>query len=577
MVSVMLEDSDKDNVFNIVHSLPVIGHSVTVATRTPASGYGQQPKYLPDYGGILETPWSRLKNNSLTTGLPFQPTSIQCNMSRFDTPSGATQQKQDCLIVDSYLHSDSPDQYSIIRAIEKNLYFGSIEDSFPDQESSVVNYASLPFPDDIEGIKYSGKQLELLALRFSRSVKTIKINPNFEIPETTSSPSDNSESAVNIVYSIPERRNLIVKDVCINPFNTSLQAIASDNVDFLQVKIYDLSSSSRQPIQTFNQDIKGQVSTNDSLRYLRSRAIRIFEPNKPALRGVQEICNIPSHLVNMLLTTSQDVSLIDPRSSNISLTYVDKSSIPSFYPIEYLRRTLCSQKNDYQFYSLTNIHLRVFDTRFPGMPMNQQNHMLDSEVYDSMNLKMISMDEVDLEILCASSKGRLCFSTFDQTRKGRLVNPRASHMPYHEPTSEEMLLEGNPELFGLDLRNNVLPGKESPNEVLFSVYQMTESGDISMRRFLPNQEDSGMDLVYESHAAKILQNDRLVNKIVENSEAKLGTQCKDRDVLETGVTPEEVNYINILETDIYSDIEDRFQSKRALERFEKMKIKLDRS
>lgn len=158
-----------------------------------------------------------------------------------------------------------------------------------------------------------------------------------------------------------------------------------------------------------------------------------------------------------------------------------------------MRRTQYSCKNSYQFYSLSNVHVRVFDTRFPGVPVNQLNHMLDSRSYDAMNLKVINIGQGNLETLCVSSRGRLCFFTFDQKLKDKLINPRSNHTPYHEPSLEEMILEGNSELFGLDVKDQI---ENNSLKDLFSVYQLTDDGDISVRRFLPNDEDYSQNLAH---------------------------------------------------------------------------------
>lgn len=575
---------DQDNVFNIIYSLPVLSHSTAIASRTPTAGYGQQSKYMPDYGGVMETPFSNLKNNALASGLPFQPTSIYRNISKLETPHGIPLTKQisnDCLIVGSRFDSASPDKYSVIRAIGTHLYFDLIQDNITDsgtQESSTKNYAHVPYSEDITGIKLSGNQEELLTVKFLQGVKTIKINPTYEVTlDDCSSSSASSGFTVNFLTSIAERQPLQVKDVCLNPFNKSIQAIASDNTDTALVKIFDISADSRRPIQTITIDSRGNGSTGvvSHERVLRGRVVRVFEPARPALRGIQEIDNIPFHLVNMLLTTDQKVELIDPRVDRATQTYVDRNKIPSFYPIEFLRRTQYSRMNSYQFYSLTNVHLRVFDTRFPGVQLNQQNHMLDSETYDSMNLKVINNNH-NLETLCVSSQGRLCFSTFDQTKKSKLINPRANHLPYHEPSLEEMILEGNSELFGLDIKDSTR-NKRSSTKELFHVYQLTVDGDISVRKFLPNDEDSTQDIVHETQASKIIRRDKLSSALVRSSNVREGHQCADRDVLVTEKAPEDVEYIDLLETDIFADIENTFQSKRASERYEKIQAKLAKS
>lgn len=583
----MMMLDDQDNVFDIIYSLPAISHSNAIATRTPAAGYGQESKYMPDYGGILETPFSKLKNNALTSGLPFKPTSIYRGISKLETPHGAPLSKQfsnDCLIVAPYLNSNSADEYSIIRAIGQHLYLDLIRDStdgLGTQKSSVTNYVQVPYSNDITGIKFSGHQSDFLTVKFVQGVKTIKLNASYEVP-TDDSCCDVGLAgpAIHVSASVAEKSHLRVRDVCLNPFNKSIQATASDNVNTSQVKIYDISTNSRRPIQTIDTG-GGSASSSATTSYgdervLRGRTIRWFESSKPSLRGIQEIDHIPYHLVNMILTTDQEVELIDPRSNMIAQTYVDRSKIPSFYPIEYMRRTRYSCRNSHQFYSLSNVHMRVFDTRFPGVPVNQMNHMLDSDSYDSMNMKVIRGGQSDLDILCVSSRGRLCFFTFNQNQENKLINPRANHMPYHEPSLDEMIQEGNSELFGLDFRDQ-MQNKNSMKE-MFSVYQLTDDGDISVRRFLPNDEENCPNLTYESQVSKILRRDKYVsNEIVVSSKTHSRYECEDRDILDSNSNPEDADYINLLNTDAFADAENRFQSKRASERYLRTLKKLDKN
>lgn len=585
----------EDPTFDVIYSLPVVAHSVAIANRTPTSGFGQKSKYMPDYGGVLETPISHLKNNAMGKGLPFKQKSSFSRISRKDNESKAILTSNDCLAVASYLESDDRRQFSAIRAVGKDLYFDSLKEIKEDDYTSIP-YAHVPYADNILGIKRSITcSEEYIMVKFSQGLKIIKLDKSYQMSRRHEVYTDDTECDINIeqsnctnaldfVGSVLERPTHYLKDASLSPFNQTMQAVASDNSEEHQVKLYDLSANPRIPIYSItwaSHENHSSKITETSGMTLRRRTIpisRTFVPIKQASRGLQQIDHIPCHLVNMLATTDYQICMIDPRQSSRSHIYVDKTKIPSFYPIEFLRRTELSKWNSYQFYSLTNVHLRVFDTRYPGTPMNQVNHMLDSDSYDAMNLKLVGYDRTNLETLCVSSFGKLCFSTFDQTQTDNLVNPKSTHLPYHEPNLFELVSDENSEMMrGLDVRYEDAP-IESDRK--FSVIQLLNNGDIFIRGYLPPQKDNDGTIGEAGVAESVVRREqlrKLQNLGAGSSEVRL-PRAKDRYFIEQTLEPKEVDFININGADLVSDIDGRkFKSKRASERFEKMKNKLDRT
>jgi len=593
---------DDDSIFDIVHSIPVITHSVALAMRTPTAGYAQKPKYLPDYGGVLETPCSALKNGTLAKGLPFNPQSTfeRISMEKQDlTDSSHLVKAQDCLAVLVNLGSEEESQLAIVRALDKALFFDTITMNLEELENSQHYRAQLhcivPFANRITGIKYSESLQDLLQVKFDKGVKIMKLLNSFPVqlspdignlsdiqsgPESlrVSQPLDNHpegcpvDSPYEFLATIPERRGFQVKDMCLNSFNRSIQALASDNFDTQQVKLYDLTSSLRHPFQIISWNSSNNVSTSPSPEFinLRGRLVRQFIPTRPAIQGIQQMDNIPSHIVNMLITTGYQIAILDPRSNKPGQICADKSNIPSFYPIEFLRRTEFSTMNNYQFYSLSNVHIRAFDTRFPGVPLNQVNHMLDTDTSNPMSMKLYSHQQSNLETLCSSSHGDLCFSTFDQTQRWKLANPRSCHLPWHELRHEDCTHEGNQETYGLSMIVN-----KGEADGIFSILQLLSNGDVCLRRYNPCRADSDMNLDFATQAEYILQQERSFNVLLRARRIPGGeSDLDDRDILDPDINCDDAGFINLLDHEPLVYMEDRLASKRALERFEKMKLKL---
>lgn len=558
-----------NSIFDIVYSLPVVAHSVAILTRSPTAGYGEHSRYMPDYGGILENHKSKLKNNALGCGFSFRLDPIRNNVE-FSAERIATNFKEekvfnsDPIAVSSFLNQDCDSGFSLIHTYHKSLFFDKLEETDIQTQDTpnyiTTNYEQVSFPNVIHGLKHSDNLGEFLLARFSRCVKVIKLNRAYSYPQSCAEP------VYRVSASITDNAKCLLEDVSLNPLNKSSVTTASESGEICQLKFYDLNSNLR-PYQTVNLDANLEQSAAYNSISLRTRMLRTFTEAKPSDKGIKQIDNIPSHLVNLLATTRYQTLVVDPRANSIGLTLVDKNKIASFYPCEFLRRSGFSHNNSYQWYSLSNIHLRVFDTRFPNSTMNQINHMLDSDKNSAMNLQIIPLKEKKLEIVSASSLGRVCFTSFDQSSEISLVNPTSTHAPYHEYESRQVISDERIELTGLSFR---VFQEDDIYERLFAIFQLNQDGNLVMSQYKKAVEDV--------HVPGENQ-----NSIRQMISGYLSTRCmrfhnpdlEERDILDD---INEVNakkdYMNIYDLEKI-ELEEHSNSRRALDRFEKMKAKLE--
>lgn len=587
-----------DPIPNIIYSLPAVAHSLAITNRTPTAGFTQKFKYMPDYGGILEIPNSSLKNNGLAPSqLPLSANLTTFNeiaLNRNHQYLKSNEPTNDCLVVLPINNRT----ILAISAIENQLYLDYVERDLTDRSYSSSPIALEKYNELITGLKLSG---DCLLVKFSQTQKVVKLNQLLlDGPENASTILP--EKHLQSLHSITEIPGMAIRDCCLNRFNKSILGIASDHFSLGQLKLYDISES-RHPFHTITWDSlvdSSYVEENELGRdtvvdiNLRRRSIRTFRPTKPALRGIQQLDNIPSHLVNMFVSTDYKTSLIDPRIDRIAQVYVDRSEIPTFYPTEYLRRSIFSQRNGYQFYSLTNHHIRVFDTRYLGLPLNQINHMLDSDSYNRLHMRLIEYKTYDdKDTLCCSTGNRIAFISFDQTTKSNLINPRSIHLPYHDDfdyilKKELSSLDLNDQscrMFGLDVwEQDKCDPNEDYNQLMFSVMQISNAGNILIRDY-NSKHDKGFNSSVETDEPADFIISQTRNKFhnskldCDNLDIK-GREVDElieRDVIEGGVTSNLENlYINILDSSSLVAIEDSFSSSRARERYSKMKDNLHR-
>lgn len=592
---------DLDLFSDIIYSIPANAHSVAQATRRITAGYTQHSKYVPDHGGVLDTPNSFLKIRSLEQEMPFKPRPSRFNLPLTNDYTSQTRPvTEDCLIATSYLENvDRVDKLSIIRALNTHLHVdlvdSTIQKTLIDRPVSTC-YAHVPYTEVITGVKLVENLNDIVIVKFDNGVKLIKLNPAFRLDQESGDSSDASnddlnsnpsEAALGFLATINERIGQKVRDCCMNPFNKTIIATASDNFESQTVKLYDLTRP-RQPyhsISWLNEDSGDAIEQHISdgggrSEVVRKRTLRSFKPSKRVIDGIKQFDHIPSHLANMMLTDTRKVILIDPRLDKPGQVYVERGKIPSFYPLEFIRRFAFSSKNTHQFYSLTNIHLRVFDTRYPCCPMSQINHMLNSETFDVMNLKIIPYDD-STETVCSSSLGRLSFLTFDHARAETLANPCSSHHPYHDPEPAEVSDDDSEELFGLAI---VTEPVQNPTSSLFSVLQLSSSGAVCYRRYESRDSEPDLDVnndLDHSVAMAHEKNERLLrartqDQVEEDSDAtEIIPYDSDTEMDDNSDTLSlSADEINILDPNDVADLDSRIESKRAKEAYEKMKNKL---
>lgn len=559
-----------DVVKNLVieYTLPVIAHSVGVATRTPTAGYGQHHKFMPDYGGALDLPGKKLKNYSLVDGKPFKIKSqnqkiIITNKNESHTNIGLI--SEDSFVATRYLDSTPNDQISTLKAIGENLFINSIENIDNDQTDSPNNdtqlYGQLCFDEDISGLKHTNHINDHLIVKFPRRVKTLRLERSYDLSNGYPDDIDPYE----IIVSLSEKSSFNIKDSCLNPFNKSIQAIASEIDNQYQVKFYDITKS-RQHFHKISWE--SDVANINPPTVVTSRNTSRSQTYYPLRNSeeVQQLSNIPSHLVNLHVATSFNVALIDPRLQRLGQVYVKKAQLVSAYPIEEFERLEYSAKNDYQFYCLSNVFLRVFDTRYPGLPVNQVNHMLGTIPPDRLNIKLVDKQCESKEILTISNGESLCFISFDHDKTIDMINPKSLHQPFHSANPWKIENQST-RLYGLST--------ESDRIGYFRILQMDAIGDIVSRKFefiSKHEQESNLhdcdmdDIIAEinTHTNENLTRDRI--------------SCRRFDERERNFTEDvefEEEFLNIFDTNALIELEDKIESTRARDRFNKMKEKLD--
>lgn len=579
--------NEESTIFDLTHSLPAVAHSVSLATRTPTASYPQESKYIPDYGGILETPESHIKNNSIIAETPFKSSGPAIYVKEPAREiDGIDRSRRDyCIAASSYLdQSDSYNNFSMIRTIAKHLCIDSVSQRI-DGSYEAFNYVDIPYSDNIVSFKYLDTMDDIIIINFEQGVKTISLNRGYQVSHASQESemnSSNDSTALNFFSSIKETIGFRTKDACLNMYNRCVQAIASDNIEFNMVKLYDVSVTTRQPIQTIQWPSE-ELSLANQLQGDQTsmpRLLRSFKPSRPTKYGIQQVDNMPSHLVNILATSAHKTVLIDPRSDSPRHSFVDKAKITSFYPVEFIRKTVFSRRNEYQFYSLSNVHLRVFDTRYPMVPMNQISHMLAADGYETMEGKLITFRESNIETLCCISEGRVCFSSFDQSQESSLVNPKSLHLPKHEPNPMTRWNVDERDLYGLAILQPE-DSSESKDSWLFTVINLLNN-ELCLRHYeVPNDDDSSTEIDVQSqssvipHPRELYHPNRSMNESDESdSETVIVDYLYRAEPSEEQI--DQSKYIDILDEEVTIDFEDRVESRMAVDRFASIKNKLSK-
>lgn len=590
---------EQENIFDVPHSLPSSAHPIALATRTPTGLVKvESTKFIPDYGGSLEIPGTKSKRYCLRKGLPFcmEPKYLHI----IGSGKGIPQKKSDdatSLIVASYLNPGpgSAPTVSVIRAIGSTLYFNAVQTvpcGTPDIIESSI-YSHVPYPFNISGLKYCDTLDKLLLVKFEQGVKLVRLNQSYKIsgayitPESSDTEEEevnsdkvslSDQTVMNFVGSFPERRGLQLGDVCLTTNQRTLATASSDQKN-IYIKLYDINRSKKfcKTIVKARDD-NAQIVTQRAQEHAvdRKKTLRSFISIREPVELMQQLESNPFQLLQMMLTTSNRVSLVDIRSDSIQHNYVDRFRLLSALPTELFSQIRFSKKTDQQFYLLSNERVRVFDKRFLSQPMVSLEHMLDPTTHASMNMRLISRDQSDIETLCISSNGRLCFTSFDQSirsqslipNSGDLVNPCSLHAPFHEPSPAEISGKPSDELSCLDVSNeNVFAN----DQFAFSVFQLSQDGDISVRIF-EKSSDEQQTIKIPSQAKIVLEQHKLHKPQMEKYHSNIDNDLTRIRQPIPDISEDEC--LNILDSSSIVCAEDKLASKRALEKFDMMKMKL---
>lgn len=515
---------------------------------------------MPDYGGILDLQGKSLKNHALNSNLPFKtkPKYHLIDLGNDDLAFKSLNLINDTdLIVTKYLDCHDNNQFSSICSVGRDLYFNSVNYDAQDQEIYQDLYCHLNYGDDITSLKHSGLNKDLLIINFPRGTNILQLNSEV-IPERESY--DTALNSFRTLASISER-SYVVKDACLNHFNKSIHCIASDSSDRHQLKFYDLLSSRRH----FH---RISWSTDPKTALIQPiptpSGQRAFEPLKSIRDDIHQISNIPSHIVNMHLLMDSCVVLIDPRFEHLGPFHVEKSKLLSSYVVEELKLMKHSLKNDFQFYCLSDVFLRVFDTRYPRVPLQQINHMLDTSMKSKrLHLDFIDLKNEDSETLCIASSDSLCFITFERNGDEPVLNPTSTHQPLHDSVPTK-LGGGRTEFSGLAVHHD--------DRSLFNIIQMNDRCNLIVRTYQitsedQRQNDDAMEIVSEVRSERY--ESRRKESVDEIDMDNRGDVYADQDTVDSGT-----NDLDIFDTECLHTLEGMISSNRARERYDTMKERL---
>lgn len=587
---------------NIDYTLPVISHSVGIVTRAPTSGVNDQ-KFMPDYSGILELPGSLIKNNGLASGIPFKcypnheklSLKREIDYSRYQSYFKA----RDCLLVRRYLDfqisQSSSSSFSTIHAIAKDLFINSIDEIGIDLDPDVrhqrdtenllkaTQFSYNHYSHNIRNLKHNTQLNDKLLLIFDKGIKILQLKQSHVITNESTLPSNQSNSddnssqndnATRCIRSINDKSNFLVKDACLNKYNGSILGIASDLESKHTIKFYDTQHSKR-PYHEITWESEASSAYPPEIQTV-ANGKRIFLSLETMHENINQLNCIPSHLVNMLLTSSYSISVIDPRHQELGMCIIKKSKSHSFYPMEKIICNEFSNFNDHQFYCLSDSFLRVFDMRYPGVAVNQLNHMLDITQTNHINMKLVSLNNntEKLESVCMSTPNNLSFATFEKPELTQLINPRSKHQPIHEsnPLFKD---EQYSELYGLSIMNY---GRKEGD--LFTVAQLTSKGDLLLREFHSttgnetNQTEN--DRCYNESILRWNHINELLDKSVCNLRSDIN--IRDLDDVEIPSSPlgtEAVDFIDIMSKHRITELTQSLDSPRAKELFKEMVEKMN--
>lgn len=591
-------DIDKSSIdINVPYTLPVSTHSLGLTTRAITAWFGEQVKFVPDYGGVIEIPGSFIKNNGLRSGIPVQcdikfkhRTHIAKNHGDL-IPRLIDPPPSNCLVATRYLNCHNDRNFSTITALGSDLFINSIEFDEPKTCGDDIGkfdsklYSHTHYSDDIINLKPVHDLKDYLILMYDKGIKIAQLNKLFlpcdnfdvsDVDEKGQMERSEIKRALDIKLSISESASINVKDSCLNHFNKSILGIATEQNSKHEVKFYDIGKS-KSHYHKITWECNNSLSWPAKLPTSRARNTRAYASTKPTYDEIRHLDNVPNHLVNMMMLTNFSAVLIDPRLDRLAMDYIQKSKTYNFYPTERLYDMKFSQHNAYQFYCSSDTFVRVIDTRYPGTPVNQLNHMLDIDPGTKTNMIVTPIDFVEegLETLFLSVPDRLCLMTFHQDASSSIVNPKSRHQPWHEHNNSG-LLDQFDDLYGLAIINEN-NNTRIENSGQFNVVQTTNSGFLSIRRFNTKSED---DEIQEDGditiSDEIIWNTLNANLSSGDLEFDLVKPTKTRKTNTTQHKRQPVpNCLDILNDQYHQRLREGLTTTRAGDLYQKMVDKID--
>lgn len=407
----------------VEYTLPVNSHSASLATKTPSMHYVCEPKFIPDYGGAVEISNSNIKNNSLYASHPYRIDQYRGIFSPSYTFKPRNLSYNNCLD-----YHQINEALTVIHSYDDKVCVTRTHDIKSKQLDFQPNHMSLN--DVIVGIKREAG--ERLLVTKQNGIQVININSQDSNFAKSYDNSFSNESDKTFTIKFNEKCDAI--DSSMNKFNNFLSFGGNFN-DSILINIIDFNNNYTQPIYSIKIPTTKCLSLDNEIRDYKSGRKFI------ALDDVEKVISINhsnNHIALLEFLTSDSFRIVDPRKPmNKQIDISSVTSLPSCSPIERFTGIKPSFRNQNQYYLLSNVHLRVFDSRWPGIPMNQLNHMLDSKLYLNYGIEVFNRNNSTHEMIACRCSNRICLLSFNQDSLLPLKNPKSLHPPFHDIVPSE--------------------------------------------------------------------------------------------------------------------------------------------
>lgn len=557
---------------DIIYTIPVNKHSSGIASKTPTQRFLSHPKFIPDYGGVIETTTSNVKSNSFFNPHP-------CSKLKLDAQRGIDSTifipNKNCLAslnlpcpndlnnkserLDTVLYTFK-DQLRVQSLYKTACHISDEESLTPSNVCYPVEIWSGPIDNQKSSIKYdnpnlftvnSSDQAQVYALNHqaidsNAILQYARNNPTtseydyaFRKRKTRSHKSSILSNCICLVESIKLIHNdLTFRDSTINKFNNHLVALGGDSQDKCSVEVFDYQTS-KNPIFNF----EWPISSNASVGYADHYRKFIAQDDTERLLDLRHTQN---HVAQIVVTTTHQSFLLDPRCNVKGSMLIDITNNASCYPIERLQLTKMSGMNTYQYYVLSNVHMRVYDSRWPETCVNQLNHMLDADLNRMFDMDIVcSNKNLSKETALCRTGGEVCFMSFGRQPDALMQNPRSLHLPYHEK-----IVDNSYDIIGSTALQS--SNIDEDEDFCFSMAYLISNGQLST-------VDYNSRIEHIKNSTENFANDsNTTNDSVESIEESIMTQS-------------ECNHLTLEESLLNDDENHEISSQKAKERFFKMK------